>query len=115
MKFSIRLLYLYLFSFIGLLIAVIGGVRLVQLGIKIYVFGGADRYPTYIAPAPFIEDGKSSQTDEQIREQKNINEEEGRKQRQREIAEAAAMILVGGPLYLYHWKTIQKEGKRYRS
>jgi hypothetical protein len=47
MKFSIRLLYLYLFSFVGLLIVVIGGIQMVDLGIKTFVFKDADKYENY--------------------------------------------------------------------
>ncbi len=109
MKFSIRLLYLYLFSFIGLLIMVIGCIRLVQLGIKVYVFAGADAMP-YYAMSPVVMDGKTvSQTKEELDAQKKANEEENKRQRQREVAESVAMILVGTPLYLYHWLTIKKE------
>lgn len=112
MKFSIRLLYLYLFSFIGLLIAVIGGIRLVQLGIKVYVFNGADQYAAYTAPIMSPDGKEEKPTQEDIESQRKINETESKRQRQREVAEAAAMILVGTPLYLYHWKTIQKEAKK---
>ena len=38
MKFSLRLLYLYLFSFVGLLITVIGSIQIIDLGLKTYVF-----------------------------------------------------------------------------
>ena len=111
MKFNIRLLYLYLFSFIGLLIVVIGAIRLIQLGIKVYVFKGADQYANYSTPlvAP---DGKTvSQTQVEIDAQKKRDETESQRQRQREVSEAVAMLIVGIPLYKYHWKTIQKEGK----
>ena len=61
MKFSIRLLYLYLFAFIGLLVSVIGSIQLVDLGINI---------------------------------------------RQRQTSTALAMLIVGLPLYKYHWRLI---------
>jgi hypothetical protein len=117
MKFSIRLLYLYLFSFIGLLVAVIGSVRLIQLALKVFVFNGADTYNVYtspVAPAPVTPDGKvpAVQTQTEIEAQRKINDAENQKQRQREVAEASAMIIVGAPLYLYHWKKIQKENKK---
>lgn len=32
--------------------------------------------------------------------------------RQREFSGAVAMIAVGLPLYIYHWKTIQKENTK---
>ena len=116
MKFSIRLLYLYLFSFIGLLVAVIGCVRLIQLGIKVYVFNGADKYAFYSVPTGVTPDGKTiTQAKEEAEAQSKNNEIEATRQRQRELAEAATMIIVGAPLYLYHWKTIQKESKKNKS
>ncbi|QQG41205.1 MAG: hypothetical protein HYV90_03435 [Candidatus Woesebacteria bacterium] len=112
MKFSIRLLYLYLFSFIGLLIAVIGAIRLIQLGIKVYVFKGADQYATYSTPI-LAPDGKgSTSTQADIEIQKRRDETENQRQRQREVSEAVAMLIVGIPLYKFHWNTIQKEAKR---
>ncbi len=110
MKFSIRLLYLYLFSFIGLLIAVIGSIRLVDLGLKVYIFGGADTY-SYSVPivAP---DGKiASSSPEYERQMKIQQTDENVRQRKRTMAEALAMIVVGVPLYAYHWSLIKKESK----
>jgi len=112
MNFNVRLLYLYLFSFIGLLIAVIGSVRLIELGLKVYVFDGADQYqnsvPMKIDPA-----GKETAlTEAEKEQQKRDIDLENKRQRERELSGALAMILVGFPLYKYHWKTIQKEGKK---
>ncbi len=106
MKFNIRLIYLYLFSFIGLLIVVIGTVRMVDLGIKVFVFKDADKYPYYM-PQTVTPDGKTVEVDEE--KQKKLGEEEATRNRQRELSGAVSMMVVGLPLYLYHWKTIQKE------
>lgn len=106
MKFSIRLLYLYLFSFIGLLIGVIGAVQLTDLLIKVYVFKGADTYE-YAKPIPVEGDLEFDQEEE-----KAIQMRETQRQRQRQASTALAMLLVGIPLYKYHWSLIQKEGKR---
>jgi len=43
-------------------------------------------------------------------QQKAMNEE-SKRNRQREISSSLAMIIVGAPLYLYHWKAIQKDNK----
>lgn len=104
MKFSLRLLYLYLFSFVGLLITIIGSIQIIDLGLKTYVFQ-VDEYTYY--PEPFIgEDGKEIVSkEEQIRR----NEEDQSNQRKRQLSNSIAMILVGAPVYLYHWKTIKKE------
>lgn len=110
-KFSIRLLYLYLFSFIGLIISVIGCIRLIQLGIKVYIFEGADMYTSipYEVASP---DGKTIGLTAADRELQIKNQEqENKRQRQREVSESIAMLLVGIPLYKYHWNTIKKENK----
>jgi len=104
MKVNIRLIYLYLFSFVGLLVAVIGAVRLVDLALKVYVFEGADRYE-YIAPR--IEGQEIDRTEEKM-----VQERETERQRKRELSGSISMILVGVPLYLYHWRTIQRENKK---
>jgi hypothetical protein len=110
---SVRLLYLYLFSFVGLLITVIGIIRLVDLGLKVYVFQGADQYD-YYAPVKIPEsEVNNSMTPEQQKELEKLEqkrqEDENKRNRQREFSGALSMIVVGIPLYLYHWKTIQKE------
>lgn len=112
MKFSLKLLYLYLFSFIGLLVSVIGAIQIVDLGIKVYVFKGADRYGSYPALTKIDPLGKEVKlTDEEIAEQKRIQETETQKQRQRQASTALAMLLVGIPLYKYHWKLISAAGQ----
>jgi hypothetical protein len=113
MKLNIRILYLYLFSFIGLLIAVIGSVRLIQLGLNVYVFKGADMYE-YSKPYPIQEGNIIVSTEEaklRDKEDQEIRVREVTRQRQREAAGGIAMIVVGIPLYLYHWKTIQKSAE----
>lgn len=108
MKFNIRLLYLYLFSFIGLLVVVIGCIRLVELGLKVYVFQGADEY--MMSRPIMVEPGKTASMDAQLIAQEEKNQKlEMVRNRQREFSGAIAMVLVGVPLYLYHWKKIQKD------
>lgn len=46
-----------------------------------------------------------------IEEQKKQQELEATNQRKRQISNSLAMIMVGAPVYLYHWKTIKKESK----
>ena len=106
MKFSLRLLYLYLFSFVGLLITVIGSIQLADLTLKTYVFRVSD-YPYYAEPV--MEGGKVqvSRADQEKR-----NKEEQNNQKKRQLSNSIAMIMVGVPLYLYHWKTIKKENKK---
>jgi hypothetical protein len=102
MKFSLRLLYLYLFSFVGLLVVVIGGIQMVNLGLKTFVLKDADRYPLYPMgikgePGYMSPEEQMAQQDQQVKQQ-----------RQSELSNSLAMIIIGTPLYLYHWKIIQK-------
>lgn len=107
MQSNIRHFYLYLFSFVGLLIIVIGSVRMVDLGLKIFVFKEADRFE-YSYPTPI--DEKGTMPDEKIMREQAIREQS--RNRQRELSGAFAMLAVGLPLYLYHWAMIQKENKK---
>lgn len=106
MKFSLRLLYLYLFSFVGLLITIIGGIQIVDLTLKTYVFKVSE-YTYYPEPIP-VEGGKPTISAE---DSKRRSEEEANNQRKRQLSNSLAMITIGVPLYLYHWKTIKKENQ----
>ena len=105
MNINLRLLYLYLFSFVGLLIVVIGSIQMVNLGLKMTIFKDADKYMTYPQMDP---NGKALETDAQLQERQD---KDLSNQRQRDFANSISMIVVGAPLYLYHWRMIQREGK----
>jgi len=105
MKINLRLLYLYLFSAVGLVIIVFGSIQLVDLGLKTFVFKEADVYEIY--PAPKGEGEVISEQDQKDRQKRDLS-----RQRQRELAGAMSAIAIGLPLYLYHWNTIQKENKK---
>ena len=106
MKFNIRLLYLYLFAFVGLLITTIGSIQLVDLGLKTYVFHVSEFSPV-VAPITDPSGKAMVSTADQQKQQ----EAEAENQRKRQLSNSIAMIAVGIPLYLYHWKTIKKENK----
>lgn len=102
MKFDVRFLYLYLFSFVGLFIMIIGSISLVDLGLKTYVFKLSERV---YYPEPRVE-GEQQLSVEELEAR---NKEEHSNQRKRQVSNSLAMIVVGAPVYLYHWKTIKKE------
>lgn len=112
----IRKIYLYLFALIGLILITIGCVRLVGLGLKTYIFIKADIYVEYPMARPAkapVEIGKETiemeqPTKEEIEEYQNKQQISNR---QREAAESLAFIIVGLPLYLYHWLLIKKDKK----
>lgn len=138
-------MYLYLFALVGLALVVMGSVRLLDLGLKIFIFKEADKpesvrsvppYPPYgVEPAQPVNKGGMSDAlkvpDKSERmsveeknalsrwvtdynnwreSQKNINYL--RASREREASNSLAFIIIGLPLYLYHWFVITRERKR---
>lgn len=138
----IRTIYLYLFAIVGLALLVTGCVRFIDMGLKVFIFKQADAPERimqqfscqnifYNLPSS-VEKLQANQTstvftaDEQAtiktfldnykkcqEESKNINYVTS--QRQKDASNSLAMILVGLPLYLYHWRVISKETKKRES
>lgn len=75
---------------------------MVDLGIKTFIFKDADKYEIYQS----IE--KDGVVEISIEEQQARQERELKRQKQRELSGALSMMVIGLPLYLYHWKIIQK-------
>lgn len=112
----IRKIYLYLFTLVGLALVTIGCVRLVGLGLKTFVFTKADVYYEYPMARPIktpliIEESqKPTEFEQPTKEEvEEYQQKQKSSNRQREAADSLAMIIVGLPLYLYHWQLIKKE------
>ncbi|MEK7146789.1 MAG: hypothetical protein AAB772_00875 [Patescibacteria group bacterium] len=118
-KYSwIRKVYLYTFALVGLVLIVIGAVQLIGLALKTYIFTKADIYYQYpisrpvkiVPPDAVIGAGEKTEFQEPSKEEVEEYERNQRSsQRQREAAGALAMIIVGAPLYWYHWRVIKKD------
>lgn len=109
----IRKIYLYLFSLIGLVLITIGGVQLVGLFLKTYIFTKADVYYEYpmarpVKPAPIDSVAKEEVQQSDKEEVEKFQNDQRSANRQRDAAGALAMIIVGSPLYWYHWSVIKK-------
>ncbi len=103
---SLKKAYLYLVSVISLVIAVIGAIMLINLGLKAWVFTKADQ-SYYATVCPMSPDGKNVPCDQnQLIQQDKDNRSS---QRQNTAAQALAMIVVATPVWLYHWKLAKKE------
>ena len=106
---TIKLIYVYLFSAIGLILIITGSVKLLDLGLKTYVFKQADVYYT---PKiyPEISDEKITPEEKLRREEELRKAEEINRiaQKQREVSNAIALLIVGIPLFIYHWRLALK-------
>ena len=126
----IRTIYLYLFSLLGLVLLIIAGVRFLDMGLKAFIFTKADdeqRFYKIQPPMPVpIEkvqtavDAKALSEEELSQMKQFLADYERWKiesekldpiasQRQRDASFNLAMILIGFPLYLYHWRIIKRE------
>ncbi|HAZ16559.1 MAG: hypothetical protein A3H59_01005 [Candidatus Jacksonbacteria bacterium RIFCSPLOWO2_02_FULL_43_9] len=126
----IRLVYIYLFSIIGLVLVVISSVRMLDMGLKATLFKKAEADSRQFYPAmPVPYEKQTAEAVISCAEKCGFSEEEKQqardfladynKQQDQEIpyyiqeryrtsAISIAMIVVGLPLYLYHWRLARK-------
>ena len=131
----IRTIYLYLFSIVGLVLIIVSGVRFIDMGLKAFIFTQADEEQKfYYNEAPYRPVAKEK-ISENEGEQVCLSEEESQAviewsqqyeewknqrtdfdyittRRHRDASISLAMLLIGLPVYLYHWGTIKKDIKR---
>lgn len=128
----VRTIYLYLFTLLGLVLLTIGGVRFLDMGLKAFVFTKAEEEQRIIQLQPpmlyQIEKVEKLQDEERLSEEEKTtikqwlaDYEEWKERRSkidyviarrhRDASMNLALILVGLPLYLYHWQIIKKETK----
>jgi hypothetical protein len=107
---SLKKAYLYLVSVISLIIAVIGAIILINMALKTWVFPKADQ-TYYSYPCPMSPEGKATTTCDQamIEQQKKQDAENRAAQKQRDAAQALAMIIVATPVWYFHWRMARKE------
>ncbi|HPI67197.1 MAG TPA: hypothetical protein PKZ16_01460 [bacterium] len=136
----IRSIYVYLFSLVGLAMLVIGAAMIINLGLKTWIFTQVDKVdimnqqpvPLYfMKEVSTVENLQACQDKclltasekEQIKnwlnDYKSWQEQEKNRDpnfyrlqnRQRQAATAISLILVGLPLWLFHWGVIKKDNK----
>lgn len=130
----IKSIYLYTFSLLGLVLIVIGGVNFIDMALKAYVFTQAEQDSYYRAPSvPYnlelvesLKENESLTEEERAVVQRWISdyerwEEENKdvdpltSRRHERASKNLALILIGIPLYLYHWGLIRKEVGKNKS
>jgi len=128
----IRIIYLYLATLIGLVLIIIGAVNFINMGLKTFIFTKAEEDQRYryeiMTPAPPISNIERLEEDERLSEEeielikmwlsdyKDWKERTSKIDyviinRHRDASINLALILVGLPLYIYHWRIIRKESK----
>ncbi len=130
----LRTIYLYFFSALGLVLVIIGAIRFIDMGLKTFIFTQADqqlRYYYSLPPTPVplekisqlskenqgLSEEEKQLLKEFLKEYKEIKEKNEKidpvvAKRQRDASINLSLIIVGLPLYLYHWRIIKRENKK---
>lgn len=104
---KLRNVYLYLVSFVALMMILIGLIFTVQNITDVF-------FPTnnYYETIPLDKDGKISDADKKLYEEnKKTNEQNQRTQSKKSVAKSIAVVIVALPTFAYHWRKIEKEKK----
>jgi len=112
----IKNIYFYTVSLIALMMIAFSVADLVNLGLKTWVFTKADDANYYIQPCPVppMPPGTDAPNVDYMKncEANNRQQKENYEaQKQRDAVRDLAFIVVGLPLFAYHWRTIRKESK----
>lgn len=101
-RWSLRNIYLYLVCLITLIMVIVAVVGLVRNSVELF-------YPDpgfYPEPAKIEGEGL---TEEQLEAQREQQEASSRRYAILNLVGNVAMLLVAGPLYVYHWRKIEYE------
>jgi len=134
----VRTIYLYIFALLGLVLLIIGGVNFLNMGLKTFIFTQAEEeqrllykqisFPPSIPTVEKIGEGIDAGEEVCLSEQEKITiqnwltdynnwKESSLKidpitvRRHRDASLNLSLILIGLPLYLYHWRIIKRETK----
>ena len=134
----VRTIYLYIFALLGLVLLIIGSVNFLNMGLKAFVFTQADEESRIFSkqiPIPTIpriesikqgiEEGKDiclsaeekASVESWLVDYNNWKESVSKidpitSRRHRDASINLSLILIGLPLYLYHWRIIKRESQR---
>ena len=128
---TVRTVYLYIFAMVGLALLIIGGVRFIDMGLQSFVFTQAEEESRLYVVKPPVPPYPISKI-ENLENEEALSEEEKTAikrwlvdydawqeqalkidpitaRRHRDASTNLALLLVGLPLYIYHWRVIKKE------
>lgn len=102
-RWSLRNIYLYLVCLITLIMVIVAAVGVVRSTVEL-VYPD----PGYYYDMP-VKEGADGMTQEEIDKQNEMQEQQSRRQAVLNLVGNVAMLVVAGPLYVYHWKKIEVE------
>lgn len=106
---KLRSIYLYLVSFVALMMILIGLIFTVQNITDVL-------FPTNYYYSPIPAEKTPGMTEEELKkiEQENkLNEQNQIMQSKKSVAKSVAVVIVALPTFVYHWRKIEKEKKEH--
>ena len=111
----IKNIYLYLVSFVALMMIIFSTADLLNIALKTFVFTKADdNY--YYGPVACPVDASTSTPEikgriecQDTAQQRKQNDDMRSAQRQRDLVRDISMIIVAIPVFLYHWKIVRNK------
>ena len=110
-RLTLRNAYLYLVCLITLVVSLFAAVSLVRgIVAMAYPDPGAYGYygPGYYPVEPGME-GPVEIDDQERERQEQLAEDAARRQALLDVVGSATTLLIAAPVYLYHWRRVQKE------
>jgi len=102
-RWSLRNIYLYLVCLITLIMVIVAAVNAVRATVELIYPD-----PGYYYSEP-VKEGTDGLSAEEIARQQESQEAQSRRQAVLSLVGSAAMLLIAGPLYVYHWRKIEVE------
>lgn len=103
-RWSLRNIYLYVVCLITLIMAIFATVGLVRNAVELLYPD-----PGYFVSAPVPDGGDPEAAEEQHALEQKYQQRQSRRSAILGLVGNVAMLAVAGPLYLYHWRRIEKD------
>ena len=103
-RLTLRNAYLYLVCLITLVVSLFAAVSLVRALVSV-AYPDPYSYGYYYPMDPAMEDVDPAELERQER----MAEDGARRQAVLDVVSSATTLLIAGPLYVYHWRRVQKE------
>lgn len=114
-KWEMRTVYLYLVSFVTLMMVIIGGVQGIH-AVGRFIYPPPDYGSSYIYEMKMKDTNLSPEMVQQQIAEEKVRQEQQRKYDQfQQVLSSVALIGVGLPVYLYHWRKIREKEEHERT
>jgi len=103
---SLRNIYLYLVCLITLIMVIVGAVGVVRGVVELAY---PDPYAAGYSERPVDAKGDPTISEEEWERQQQLSRESSRRYAILSLVGSGALVLIAGPLYVYHWRKIEVE------